>query len=101
VLGWPVSFLPVIHAIREGANVALPNAGIVQFPSYHTVMAIVFTYVCRDVKLLLAPAAALNTLVVVSVPFSGNHYATDIVGGAIVAAVSLWAAGLLCKRFAG
>ena len=86
------------EALRSGQNVApLSLVGIVAFPSYHTVMAISYTFAYRRMKWLLAPVAALNGLMLAAVPFSGNHYLVDMIG-ACVAAGSLILADRVVRR---
>ncbi len=63
--------------------------GIITFPSFHTVLAIVFIYVHRPPSRSFAPIAILNVLMLISIPFGGHHYLIDMISGAVVAAVSI------------
>ena len=74
---------------------ALPYAGIVAFPSFHTALAILFTYACRGYPLLFVAALACNFLVVLSIPLCGDHYFVDILGGGIIVAFGIGAARLV------
>jgi hypothetical protein len=81
---------PIIRALRTpGAAPILPYAGIVFFPSFHTVMAIAFTYAARNVPVIFPLSATLNVVMLASIPFSGDHYIADMLGGALVAGFSL------------
>lgn len=63
--------------------------GIVTFPSYHAALAIIFIYVHRGHRILLPAMAVLNVLVLLSTPSFGGHYLADIIGGCLVALVSI------------
>lgn len=65
--------------------------GIVAFPSFHTVLAVVFIYVHRPPCKTFIPIAAINTMMLFSIPFMGHHYVTDMIAGiaiTIVAAIA-------------
>lgn len=58
--------------------------GIIQMPSYHTVLACLFTYIYRNTGLLGWVVAGLNFTMLFSIPPFGDHYLFDmLVGGAI------------------
>jgi membrane-associated phospholipid phosphatase len=77
-----------ILALRAGSLGPLPYVGIVSFPSYHTVMAIVFTFSHRRLRSFW-PVALLNTLMLFGTPTFGDHYFTDMLGGTLVAAFAI------------
>jgi membrane-associated phospholipid phosphatase len=54
--------------------------GIVAFPSYHAVLGVLLTYAHRG-GVLLWPVAALNAVMLVSIPSEGGHYLIDLVAG--------------------
>ena len=62
--------------------------GLISFPSYHTVLAVLLTYAHRRSKLLI-PIAAINGVMLLSIPPFGGHYLTDMIGGAIVALLAI------------
>jgi membrane-associated phospholipid phosphatase len=69
--------------------------GIVGFPSFHTVMALVAIYAARPVPYLFWPVVIWNLLVVLAVPPVGGHFVVDVFGGAFIAWVSVLLAELL------
>lgn len=83
--------LPHLLALRDGrfTEVVLTDLkGIVTFPSFHTVMALLLIYVYR--RLPIFPwILALNTLMLIATPINGGHYLVDMIGGAAVTALSV------------
>lgn len=76
-------------AMRAGTLHALDLsrlAGLINFPSFHTTLAVVFVYVVRRRPVPLAIAAVLNAVMIVSVLSEGGHYLVDVISGALVAA---------------
>ncbi len=60
-------------------------AGLINFPSFHTALAVLFVYAVRHRRAPLAAAALLNTVMIVSVLTEGGHYLVDAIAGAAVA----------------
>jgi len=89
-----------LDALRSGAMKLIrlnDLEGLIAFPSFHTAAAILYTWVLWPLKLVRWPIAALNIAIISTTPIGGSHYAIDIVAGAIVAAGSIVASGLLCR----
>jgi membrane-associated phospholipid phosphatase len=63
--------------------------GLVTFPSFHTVLAIITTYGTRDHRYLFIPVACLNAAVIVSTLPEGGHYLIDVIAGVAVAGASI------------
>lgn len=78
----------IIRALRSGSATSLAYVGIVSFPSFHTVMAILFAVAHRDNWWSFPIFLILNVLMLIAIPYSGNHYLTDVIGGAVIAACS-------------
>jgi hypothetical protein len=62
--------------------------GIVAFPSFHTALAVLLTYAHRG-GVLFCPVAALNAVMLVSVPSEGGHYLSDVLAGAAIAVMAI------------
>jgi hypothetical protein len=71
--------------------------GIVTFPSFHTVCAILLMYVYRGTRIFI-PVVWLNALLLLSTPIFGGHYLVDMVGGGVVALLSIYAANFARAR---
>ncbi len=59
-------------------------AGIVAFPSYHTVLALLMAWVMRGTGLAGRAVLAWNLIMMLSIVPIGGHYVTDQIGGAAV-----------------
>jgi hypothetical protein len=68
--------------------------GIIQMPSYHTVLAVLFTYAFRGTGPIGYVIAALNMVMLLSVPPIGGHYLVDVLAGGALAlgAIAVWRA---------
>jgi PAP2 superfamily len=93
--GMPV-WSKVLLTVRDGSlsKIVVGNmAGIVAFPSFHTVLAVVLVYVHRPPLRSFVPVAILNVLMLVAIPFAGHHYLVDMIAGTAVATVSILIVG--------
>jgi hypothetical protein len=70
--------------------------GVVAFPSYHMVMALLVVWFTRGTWAFL-PAAALNTAMVPATLSHGGHHLIDLIGGLLVFALGLWLANRLIR----
>ena len=68
--------------------------GIIQMPSYHTVLAVLFTYAFRGTGLIGYAIAALNMVMLLAIPPVGGHYLVDALAGGALAlgAIAVWRA---------
>ena len=64
--------------------------GIITLPSYHTVLAVLLSYIYRDQRRMLYVVLPLNLLMLISIPSQGGHYLADMFAGGAVAALSIW-----------
>jgi hypothetical protein len=62
--------------------------GIVQFPSFHAALAVLCGYVLRGFRGFL-PATIVNGLIVVVTPVIGGHHLIDVIGGLLLAVVTI------------
>lgn len=63
--------------------------GLVWFPSFHSALACLYVWVVRRTRWLLWPLLGLNAILLASCPIDGGHYLVDLIGGAIIAVVTL------------
>jgi membrane-associated phospholipid phosphatase len=87
--------LAIFHGLRDGTFrglVAQGAEGIITFPSLHTAIGVLFIVAMWPVRYLRWVAVLLNVTMIVATPVDGGHYFTDVIAGAIVAALSWIAA---------
>ena len=93
-----------LEAMRNGTwPVIRDMEGLISFPSFHTISAILFNWALLPIKKLRWWVLGLNAALIASTPVQGAHYFIDIFGGALVAAFAILAAPHLmrpCERFA-
>lgn len=84
--------------LAQGPSFISPGAvkGLIGFPSYHAVMALIVTRFAWNLHGLRWPVLALNLLVLVSAPVEGGHHLVDVLAAFPVA----WAALALARRVA-
>ncbi len=76
--------------------------GIVEFPSFHTVAAVLFAWGFWPIRWARWPMLALNlAMIAASIPI-GGHYFIDVLAGAVIAWISIklprWSTGLRSVR---
>jgi len=65
------------------------SEGLVVFPSFHTVLALLCAYAAWPLRILKIPLLALNLLIILSSPAMGGHYFIDIIAGIVLAALTI------------
>jgi len=91
-------YLDDLLALRNGAATvfAMPHLrGLIAFPSFHAVLAVLFTHAHRGRPGFVA-ILVLNAVMLLSVPSEGGHYLVDVVAGLAIAAAAIL--GLHCLR---
>ena len=63
--------------------------GVVCFPSFHVIWAILSAYSLCEFRLLRIPAIIVSGLIVFSTLTTGWHYFADVIGGALVATFAI------------
>lgn len=76
----------LIALLKNGPGLITPLElrGVVGFPSFHTVQALVLIWYARKLSLLRWVALVLNIAVLISTPIEGGHHLIDIIGGGVV-----------------
>jgi membrane-associated phospholipid phosphatase len=76
-------------------DIANANGGIVAFPSFHVILAILSACALGSVRYLRIPSWILCTLICISTMTTGWHYGIDVMGGIAVAVVAIAASNRL------
>lgn len=90
----------LMRLMREGPGLISPHnaKGLIGFPSYHAVLALLVCWYLRDVQFLRWPILALNCAVILATPVQGGHHFIDVAASFPVAALSIFIAARLAKR---
>jgi hypothetical protein len=77
----------LVLMLRNGPGHISPTElrGLIGFPSYHTVQALVLIWYARHIPYVRWLALALNVVVLIATPIHGGHHVIDMIGGAGVA----------------
>lgn len=84
--GWGVA--DIIESLRAGDR-HITLEGLITFPSFHAVAAVLFAYAWSAVPGLRWPFVALNLVMLVSCVPIGSHYVVDVIGGMALALAAL------------
>jgi hypothetical protein len=77
-----------IHGLHGGASDAA-IVGIVCFPSFHVIWAVLSAWSLWSIPLLRIPATLVAFLIVISTVTTGWHYVADVLAGFVICAVAL------------
>lgn len=83
--------LAALLANGPGVISAADTKGLIGFPSYHAVLALLVMFYGWKISWLRWPAVVLNLVVLTSTPIQGGHHLVDVLGGIAVTALSLGA----------
>lgn len=74
--------------------------GLIGFPSYHGVLAMLLIWFARPMRWLFWPYLVINSLVLISTPVQGGHHLVDVLAALPVTLFSLALAGEFAQRHA-
>lgn len=83
-----------MELVRNGLPVITLQSisGVVAFPSYHMIMALMVTWFAWR-TFVFAPLALANLFMIPATLAQGGHYLIDLIGGTLVFLISLWLTG--------
>jgi PAP2 superfamily len=86
----------LLRLLHDGPGYITPAdlRGLIAFPSYHGVLAILLIWYARPLRWLRWPFLAINTVVLISTPEQGGHHLVDVLAAFPVAALSIFLASL-------
>jgi hypothetical protein len=84
----------LIRLLRDGPGLISPHdtKGLIGFPSYHAVLALLVMWYARKLAFLRWPALLLNSAVLLATPVQGGHHLVDVLAALPIAAVALFIA---------
>lgn len=88
----------LLHLATVGPARISPEVvtGVVAFPSYHMIMALMVVWFTRGTFAFL-PTALVNTAMIPATLSHGGHHLVDLIGGIVVFALGVWAANRLIR----
>jgi membrane-associated phospholipid phosphatase len=66
--------------------------GLIGFPSFHAVLAVLAAWYARSLRFLYWPILVLTALMLLATPIEGGHHLVDVLGGIALAMASAWLA---------
>lgn len=87
------------NLVEVGPRTISPEVitGVVAFPSYHMIMALMVVWFVRGTFAFL-PLATVNTAMVPATLTHGGHHLVDLLAGLVVFALSVWIASRLIRQ---
>jgi membrane-associated phospholipid phosphatase len=82
----------LIHLLANGPGRIAPSSaqGLIGFPSYHAVLALLVVWYARKLAVIRWVALGINAVVLVATPIQGGHHVVDVLAGFAVAALAVW-----------
>ncbi len=89
----------LIHLLATGPGHIAPSAaqGLIGFPSYHAVMALLVAWHARQLPVVRWIALGLNAAVLIATPIQGGHHVIDVLAGFAVAVLAIGLAQLALR----
>jgi hypothetical protein len=84
-----------LELLRTGATIYFDQRtqlGLITFPSYHALMAVVFAWALWSVPYVRWPGLAINAGMFLATPLHGSHHICDTIAGGVLAIFCVLAA---------
>ncbi len=78
------------YQVHHYLPVTTTQGGMIAFPSFHVIWAVLLTYALVDKKWFFYPFVLINTIVIASTLLLGWHYLTDVIGGVALAGLAIF-----------
>lgn len=95
-----VYHLPYLHRLRaeSGSVISLTDLpGLTTFPSFHTAAGLLVAWYSRH-TVLAVPMVVYCGIMLFSIPVYGGHYFVDMIGGALLAWLSVYTASRISRN---
>ncbi|HEX4301153.1 MAG TPA: phosphatase PAP2 family protein [Rhizomicrobium sp.] len=81
----------LIHLLATGPGRISPSQaqGLIGFPSYHAVLALLVVWHARKLPVIRWVALSINLVVLIATPIQGGHHVVDVLAGFAVAALAI------------
>lgn len=74
------------------------GTGVICFPSFHVIWAILCAYALWDFRFLRLPAVLVSCLIILSTMTTGWHYFSDVLAGIIIGVAAIAASRVYARR---
>jgi PAP2 superfamily len=93
----------LIRLSLEGATYISPDnvLGLIGFPSFHTVMALMSVVFMRHYKFVWPAFLIVNAIMIPAILIQGGHHLSDMVGGIVIFTIAYKMAQIVMRRLAG
>lgn len=79
------------NQIHHYLTVTTMDGGMIVFPSFHVIWAALIIYAFYGCRYwIFAPVVIINLLIIASTVLLGRHYLTDVIGGLVIVASSIY-----------
>jgi len=98
-----VPYVKAFLALRDGSMKVIKLGqiqGVVQFPSFHLALAVLFVYAMRGVRYWFPILFFFNALVILATPAIGGHHLADLAGGALLTLFAVVLFGWIQRKVA-
>ena len=85
-------------AAEQESLASIERRGLIAFPSFHTVLALLVPLALWSVPVLRWTAVMINTAMVPFIVIHGGHFVVDLFAGVVVALIAWFLAGRLAKE---
>jgi hypothetical protein len=84
----------LVDLLNNGPGLISPSEvrGLIGFPSYHAMLALILIWYARTIAWLRWPALIVNLLVVASAPVEGGHHLVDVIAAFPMTALAILSA---------
>lgn len=75
--------------IHDFIRPTVSDGGLIAFPSFHVIWAVLLTNACRSKKIIFYPLMIYNVVLIISTVLLGWHYLIDVIGGIVLAVLTI------------
>lgn len=86
------------YEVHHFLKIHSTEGGLIAFPSFHVIWAILLTNAVRAKKLFFYPLACVNATLIAATVFLGWHYFVDVIAAAILALLAIAFAEYVYRR---
>src|SRR3990167_5878041 len=72
------------YEVHHYLQLTTTDGGLIAFPSFHVIWAILLTNACRAKKIFFYPMVCLNIIIIASTVLLGWHYFADVIAGVVL-----------------